>query len=89
MVLEVRRLTERYLVQILGISLGNVSHTLSWMHKVLHSLTMEQRFIRIRLSQHFRNDEKDFGRHFINNDETSTTMNLNQNKRLTTDVNPA
>ena len=59
MVLEDRRLTERDLVEALGISLGSISHILSealgfkklcsqW---VPHSLTMEQKHIRLRLYQ--------------------------------------
>ena len=82
MVLEDRRLTERDLVEALHISLGSVSHILSeilgfrklcaqW---VPHSLTMEQKHIRMRLSQQhlerFKKDEMDFVRRFITMDET-------------------
>lgn len=82
MVLEDRRLTERDLEEALGISLGSVSHILSeilgfrklcaqW---VPHSLTMEQKHIRMRLSrQHlerFKRNKKDFVRRFITMDET-------------------
>ena len=72
MVLEDRRLTERDVAEALDISLGSVSHVLrevlgfrnlcaQW---VPHSLTMEQKHVRMRLSeQHlerFRKDKKDF-----------------------------
>lgn len=82
MVLENRRLTERDLVEALHISLGSVSHILSeilgfrklcaqW---VPHSLTMEQKHIRMRLSQQhlerFKKDKVDFVRRFITMDET-------------------
>ena len=82
MVLEDRRLTERDLVEALHISLGSVSHILSeilgfrklcaqW---VPHSLTMEQKHIRMRLSQQhlerFKKDKVDFVRRFITMDET-------------------
>ena len=82
MVLEDRRLTERELVKALHISLGSVSHILSdilgfrklcaqWMP---HSLTMEQKHIRMRLSQQhlerFKKDKVDFVRRFITADET-------------------
>lgn len=82
MVLEDRRLTERDLVEAVDISLGSVNHILSevlgfkkvcaqW---VPHSLTMEQKHIRMRLSQQhlerFKKDKKDFIRRFITMDET-------------------
>ena len=72
MVLEDRRLTERDLVEALNISLGSVSRILSeilgfsklseqWM---LHLITMEQKHIRMRLSQQhlerFKKDKVDF-----------------------------
>ena len=81
-VLENRRVTERDLVEALGISLGSVSNILTevlgfrklcaqW---VPHSLTMEQKHIRMRLSQQhlerFRQDKVDFVRRFITMDET-------------------
>ena len=82
MVLEDRRLTERDLVEALHISLGSVSHILieilgfrklcaQW---VPHSLTMEQKHIRMRLSQQhlerFKKGKVDFVRRFITMDET-------------------
>lgn len=82
MVLEDRRLIEKDLVEALGISLSTVSNILS---KVLgfkklcaqwvpHSLTMQQKHIRMRLYQQhlerFRKDKKDFVRRFITMDET-------------------
>ncbi|CAH2100850.1 unnamed protein product [Euphydryas editha] len=81
-VLENRRVTVRDLVEALGISLGSVSNILTevvglrklcaqW---VPHSLTMEQKHIRMRLSQQhlerFRKDRVDFVRRFITMDET-------------------
>lgn len=101
MVLEDRRLTERDLVEALGISIGSVSHILAdilgfrklcakW---VPHSLTMEQKHLRLRLSQQhlerFRKDKK-----ILWIDLSlwmrlgSTIMILNQNKRLKSGVNP-
>lgn len=77
MVLEDRRLTERDLTEALGISLGTVSNILSvnlgfkklcakW---VPHSLTMEQKHIRMRLCQQhlerFKKNKSDFIRRFI------------------------
>ncbi|XP_035234280.1 protein GVQW3-like, partial [Stegodyphus dumicola] len=82
MVLEDRRLTERDLTDSLGILLGTVSNILSvnlgfkklcakW---VLHSLTMEQKHIRMRLCQQhlerFKKNKSDFIRRFITLDET-------------------
>lgn len=82
MIMKDRRLTERDLVEALGISLGSVSNILAevlgyrkmcakW---VPHSLTMEQKHTRMRLSQQhlerFRKDKKDFVRRFITVDET-------------------
>lgn len=82
MVLEDHRLTERDLVEHLGISLGTVSNILTevlgfrklcakW---VPHSLTMQQKHNRMQLSQQhlerFRKNEKDFLRRFITMDET-------------------
>jgi histone-lysine N-methyltransferase SETMAR len=81
-VLENRRVTERHLVEALGISLGSVSNILTevlgfrklcaqW---VPHSLTMEQKHIRMRLSQQhlerFLKNKVDFVRRFITMDET-------------------
>lgn len=82
MVLEDRRLTERDLVGALSISLGTVSNILSevlgfkklYAQWVPHSLTMQQKHIRMRLCQQhlerFRKDKKDFVRRFITMDET-------------------
>lgn len=82
MVLEDRRLTERDLAEALGISLGTVSNILSvnlgfkklcakWLP---HSLTMEQKHIRMRLCQQhlerFKKNKSDFIRRFITMDET-------------------
>ena len=95
MILEDRRLTERDLVKALNISICTVSHILSealgfkklcaqW---VPHSLTMERKHIRIRLSQQhldrFKKNKKDFVRRFITMDETfgSTTIILNKTKQ--------
>ncbi|XP_015190539.1 PREDICTED: putative uncharacterized protein FLJ37770 [Polistes dominula] len=76
-VLKNRRVTERDLVAAQGISLGNVSNILTevlgfkklcaqW---VPHSLTMEQKHIRMRLSQQhlerFRKNKVDFVRHIV------------------------
>lgn len=81
-VLGNRQVTERDLVEALGISLGSVSNILTeilcyrrlcaqW---VPHSLTMEQKHIRMRLSeQHlerFRKNKVDFLRRFVTMDET-------------------
>jgi len=82
MVLEDRRLTKRGLAEALGISDFTANHILT---KVLglkklcaqwvpHSLTGEQKHIRMRLSQQhlqrFKRNKKDFVRRFITMDET-------------------
>ncbi|XP_035211229.1 uncharacterized protein LOC118185474 [Stegodyphus dumicola] len=80
MVLEDRRLTERDLTEALSISLGTVSNILNvnlgfkklcvkW---VPHSLTMEQKHIRMRLLQHlerFKKNKSGFIHLFITMDE--------------------
>ena len=72
------RLTKRNLVEALHISLGSVSEILGFRKLcaqwVPHSLTMEQKHIRMRLSQQhlerFKKDKVDFVRRFITMDET-------------------
>lgn len=82
MVLEDRRVTVDDVAETIGISHGTAHHIITeilglkklcakW---VPHSLTMEQKHIRMRLSQQhlerFRKDKKDFLRRFITMDET-------------------
>ncbi|XP_015189824.1 PREDICTED: uncharacterized protein LOC107073645 [Polistes dominula] len=81
-IFENHRVTERYLVEALGISLGSVSNILTevlvfkklWAQWVPYSLTMEIKHIRMRLSQQhlerFRKDKVDFMRRFITMDKT-------------------